>query len=125
MAKSAGVPCVKSYQPAGRATDQSMIFLPMVRFTQSLPTWCAKLHSPGDIMKGQEPGHSGIQSHNSDTIKISSDAESLKVVATVKHSAHTGSNPTPHRKKAPSLMYMKKIVDNFDPFAQRECKHDL
>lgn len=63
-------------------------------------------------------------SHNSDAIEISSDAESLKVVATVKRSARTGSDPTPHRKQAPSLMYMKKIADNFDPSAQREREHD-
>ena len=56
-----------------------------------------------DIMKGHEPGHSEIRSHNSDAIKISSDAKSFKVVATVKCSAHTGSNRTPHRKKAPPL----------------------
>ena len=64
------------------------------------------------------------RSHNSDAIEISSDAESLKVVATVKRSGHTGSNPTPHRKQAPSLMYMKKIADNSDPLAQREREHD-
>jgi hypothetical protein len=63
-------------------------------------------------------------SHNSDAIEISSDVESLKVVATVKRSAHTSSDPAPHRKQAPSLIYMKKIADNFDPLAQREREHD-
>ena len=63
-------------------------------------------------------------SHNSDAIEISSDAESLKVVATVKRLAHTSSDLAPHRKQAPSLIYMKKIADNFDPLAQHEREHD-